>query len=77
MFENTGSIIKGLAKAIFAIMEVVVVIAVCTILFMSHGDIKTCLFAFLTAVIGCIVSLLCATVLYALGQLVDNSAKIA
>ncbi len=77
MFENIGSKIKGLAKTIFIILVIIVFMAVCAIIITSRGDSMSYLIALLTAVVGCVVSWLSVIILYAFGELVDNSTKIA
>ncbi|MBQ9188639.1 MAG: hypothetical protein IJ138_04880 [Clostridia bacterium] len=76
MFTDIGAKVKGLAKTIFVILVIAVFVAAVAIIIMTSGEGMGFLIALLVVVVGILISWLSVLLLYAFGELVDNSTRI-
>ena len=73
MYDNIGSKIKGLAKAIFIVEALAAVI---TGIALMATDEELILFGFLVMVVGPIVAWVSSWLLYGFGELIDKASDI-
>ncbi len=74
MYDNIGSKIKGLAKAIFIVEAIAIVIAGIVIMFADEDLIPI---GFLMLILGPIVAWVFSCLLYGFGELIDKACDIA
>ena len=70
MFENIGEKVKGLAVALFSIVIVIVVLV--ALYWLAEGELLACILTLVFGIGGVWVS---SIMIYAFGELVDNSSK--